>query len=500
MNHFSHPEPLKILVIEDNFGDFLLLKEHINASAIQVAAIDTVDRLGSAIDYLSLHKPDIIFLDLYLPDSAGLSSYNQLKQHINGSAVIILSGLSDTKTAVDAIADGAQDYLAKGEFDEKLLEKTMIYAIERVKSIETLRVANERYSLVAKATRDLIWDWDLVTGEVYRDEEAVKEVYGCSNDSIRYIGDWNKRIHPDDAYRLSAMIKEVKHSSSRNFFEIEYQFLTEAGDYRYIYDRGYVARNKAGKPIRLLGAAHDITEKRKLEKALQEGKLQQQRAIAEATIKGQENERQQLGIELHDNINQILATSRLYLENARPGEKQKEFITKSKDMIILAAKELRNLSHTLLPPSLHEFGLKQALRELTDTIAEAGSFIFERHWDSFEEKLLHQDQQLTIYRIVQEQLNNIIKHAGASKVHISLCLISNASGIELLIKDNGKGFDPSQKRNGVGLRNIISRAEIYYGHVSIHSRPGHGCELKVVFPVTQPIYPQHQQVEELEKK
>jgi two-component system, NarL family, sensor histidine kinase UhpB len=488
MHRLSSTAPLKILVIEDNLGDFLLLKEYIGFSEIQVETIDTVDRMEPAIDYLSHHKPDIIFLDLYLPDSSGLASYKQLKKHINGSAVIILSGLSDTKAALEAIADGAQDYLAKGEFDEKLLAKTIFYSIERLKSIETLRLANERYSLVTKATQDLVWDWDLLTGEIYRDEEAVRKVYGCSDEIIQNIDDWNKRIHPDDAGRVLAIINDIKSAVDSDFFEVEYRFMTESGDYKDIYDRGYITRNDSGHPIRIIGAANDITEKRKLEKALQEEKQLQQRAVAEATIRGQENERQQLGIELHDNITQILATARIYLETAMTGTDQSARMAKSRELISIATTELRKLSHTLLPPSLHEFGLKQALHELTDTIEQTGLFVFDKQWDYFDEQLLHKDQQLTIYRIVQEQLNNIIKHAGANHVCISLCLVSNPDGIELVIKDDGKGFDPSQKRNGVGLRNIISRAELYDGHVSIHSFPGHGCELKVVFPVTVHSY------------
>jgi two-component system sensor histidine kinase UhpB len=490
MHHLVPVEPLKILVVEDNPGDFLLLKAHLETSAIAVAAVDHVDHLGSAKEYLQVNKPDIIFLDLFLPDGEGLCSYNELQPYIGQSAVIILSGLSDIKTALDAIANGAQDYLEKGEFNEKLFARTIMYAIERRKNIERLKVANERYSLVTKATQDLVWDWDLVTGKIFRDEQAVKDVYGCAHETIEFIDEWNKHIHPDDAMRVSTMIDEIKHSVTKDFFDIEYRFRSESGDYRYIYDRGYIVRNSAGYPIRLIGAANDITEKKKLQQALQEEKMRQQRAVAEATIRGQENERQQLGIELHDNITQILATARLYLESTAGTNAEACKIAKSKDLIVLATKELRKLSHSLLPPSLHEFGLKQALDELTGTIAETGHLLFDNQWEDFDQGLLDKDQQLTIYRIVQEQLNNIIKHAGATRVRIGLSISGNEH-VELSISDNGKGFDPSLKRNGVGLRNIISRVEYYYGHANIHSRPGHGCELNVVFPVMAEYLRQH---------
>lgn len=485
MAPLTQSNPLNILVIEDNFGDFLLLKETIYLSKIPVSEIQLADTLAAAIEQLIQSKPDIVFLDLFLPDSNGLDSFNQLHDYVASSAVIILSGLSDTNTALEAISHGAQDYLAKGEFDEKLLAKTITYSIERKRNMEILREANERYSLVAKATHDLIWDWDLITNEVYRDGKTAKNEHGFSSyTAIHNMESWKKRIHPDDADRWFKTIEEIK-KSNNDFFELEYRVLNANGNYTYIYDRGYVVRNAEGEALRLIGAAQDITEKLKLEAALRESQLQQQRAVTEATIKGQENEREELGKELHDNINQILATSRLYLDYAMSSSPiDKDTIIKSKDFITMAAEEIRKLSKALLPPSFEEFGLIPALDELINTISLAGKFKIEQKWDGFEEQVLQKDQKLTVYRIVQEQLNNIIKHAAAGHVTITLHLINdgNNKSVELLIKDDGKGFNPAQKRNGVGLRNIISRSEVFGGVVSIQSEPGHGCELKVAFP------------------
>jgi two-component system sensor histidine kinase UhpB len=399
--------------------------------------------------------------------------------------VIILSGLSDKRIALEAIAMGAEDYLDKGEFDEKLLEKTIAYAIERKRNLERLRQANERYSLVSKATQDLIWDWDLVTDDIYRDEQAVKEVYGFSSNAlIGTISEWNKRIHPDDASRLLQLIQEIKNSTHKDFFEIEYKFATEEGKYKNIHDRGYIVRNAEGRPVRLIGAAQDITERKRLEAALEESRIQRQRAVTEATIKGQENEREQLGKELHDNINQVLATSRLFLDHALSSPNiQKDSVIKSREFIILAINEIRKLSHILLPPSLQDFGLTCALTKLMDSISQAARFKINKQWDNFREQVLRKDQKLTIYRIVQEQLNNIIKHASAKNVTLSLSTSDDGEFVQLVIKDDGKGFDPDKSNTGVGLRNIKSRAELFRGQVTIQSAVGNGCELKIVFPV-----------------
>jgi two-component system sensor histidine kinase UhpB len=486
MTRLSQTNPLKILVVEDNPGDFLLLKENLFLSKIAVTDIEVAETLQAAIVLLEQYKPDLVFLDLYLPDSSGLESFNNLKEYVTAASVIILSGLSDTNTALEAITLGAQDYLAKGEFDEKLLAKTITYSIERRRNMEILREANERYSLVTKATHDLIWDWNLLTGEVYCDKTAAKDVQiFSSNSAIHDIENWNKRIHPDDADRWFKTIEKIK-KSTEDFFELEYRIMGSAGSYRHIYDRGYVVRNASGEALRLIGAAQDVTEKLRLESALRESQLQRQRVITEATIKGQENEREQLGRELHDNINQILATSKLYLDHGLSFTPVKEeVILKSKEFISQAIEEIRRLSKALLPPTMEEFGLILALTEMVDSISLAGNFRIEKNWDDFHEQVLQKDQKLTIYRILQEQLNNIVKHAAAKNVTIALHLLhddNNNQSVELSIKDDGKGFNPSKKRNGVGLRNIISRAELFGGTVVIQSEPGQGCELKVVFP------------------
>ena len=482
MHYFQIQGRLKILVVEDNLGDFVLLKDYIQLSAWPDAEIVLRNTMESAIEYLADNQCHIVFLDLYLPDSSGLESFSRLKETRTAAVIIILSGLPDMKTALEAISSGADDYLTKGEFDEVLIEKTITYSIERKRNLEKLRQANERYGLVTKATHDLIWDWDLSTGEIYRDEQSVKTVYGVDGASIADLSDWNKRIHPDDAGELFGKLNEIKESKGFNFFELEYRFLSEDRNYRNIYDRVYVVRNAQGKSVRLIGAAQDITEKRRLEKQLNEARVQQQKNITEATIKGQEKEREQLGLELHDNINQILATSALYLDCALLSIPENEMIRKSRELIVLATTEIRKLSHALLPPSLGDFGLLRALDELFRPFSTTGQLSINRQWCSFPEQLLTSDQQLTIYRIVQEQLNNILKHAQAKNVSVSLLMI-NKDTAELLIADDGNGFDVSQKRDGVGLRNIRSRMELFDGVVSIYSKPGKGCRLSIVFPV-----------------
>ena len=224
----------------------------------------------------------------------------------------------------------------------------------------------------------------------------------------------------------------------------------------------------------------DITQRVMLEKKLVEEKLKKQQEITDAVITAQERERSFLGEELHDNINQILATSKLYLDLAVASDSlRKDLMKDSRNFTMTAMEEIRKLSKSLLPPSLGEISLREALSELIENTRQANKLHFIKEWGDIDESVLSEKLSLVIFRIVQEQLNNIFKHAKASTIAIGLK--QEAGSLQLKIKDDGIGFDTSQKRRGIGLKNIVSRADLFKGEVIINSRPGEGCELIIDF-------------------
>src|SRR5882762_8534749 len=127
---------LSILVVEDNPGDIFLLKEFLRATDLSILRILEVDRLSEAKRVLSEEKFDLVFLDLSLPDSFGLETYTGLGPSVQRLPVILLTGLSDISIALQALAMGAQDYLTKGDFDEKLLSRAIRYSLERKRNLE----------------------------------------------------------------------------------------------------------------------------------------------------------------------------------------------------------------------------------------------------------------------------------------------------------------------------------------------------------------------------
>lgn len=149
--------------------------------------------------------------------------------------------------------------------DDKIL--VIIRDITQRKKIENdLRKSNERNDIVAKATSDVIWDWDLESGKVYRSNDGLKKVYGFDDNApIEMVKDWNLQVHPDDREMITALIEEIKQPSEQTTFSAEYRFLRQDGDYAHVFDRGYIIRDINGIPVRMIGAAQDITERKKAE-------------------------------------------------------------------------------------------------------------------------------------------------------------------------------------------------------------------------------------------
>jgi two-component system, NarL family, sensor histidine kinase UhpB len=475
---------LNILVIEDNPLDFFLLKEFIGMTELPVQNIFNTETLEESKAVLSNTSPSLIFLDLHLPDSMGLETFSAIEKLVPSIPIIILSGMKDTSVSLQAIALGAQDYLVKGDFDNKLLFKTIQYSIERKRNEEHLRLVNERYELIAKATSDIVWEWDLVRDEKYWMGNNFQHFFGHPLvNSITPPGFWENLIHPDDAAMVKQRLYNVLVKDQHETFQCEYRLRKADGSYAYIYDRGFVIYHSSKKPLKMVGAMMDITERKKLERELSEQQLLLQKQLTENTIQTQERERAELGKELHDNINQILATAKLFTEMAiSEGGMRDEFLRRSYSHIVNAISEIRKLSHELIPPSLGDIGLNDALQEMVNSLNSAQRIKIHLKTEGLRKAELSENKKLMVFRIVQEQLNNILKHSKASNVEVELNTAQNF--LYVTIKDNGIGFDPAKKTNGIGLRNIGNRVEVYNGQMKIKSAPGKGCELRIVIPLT----------------
>lgn len=594
-----------ILTVEDNPSDLFLIERMLKRSDLGIEKLHSADRVKQAYEILQSEEINLVLLDLTLPDSFGINSFLQLKPVVQKIPVIILTGLSDTSLAVEAIKEGAQDYLVKGEFSEGLLTKSIQYSIERKRTLEHLRESNERFNTVVKATNDAIWDWNLITNEVFLVGDAYKQLFGYDIvDAVSPQDFWEGILHPDDKCRVLERLKGIIHEGKVTKWEDEYRLKKSNGEYAYVHDRGYIIYSSDHRPQRVIGAIQDITarkrseeiirtseekykkifyknpyptwiydldtlhimevndaalekygfdknefmrmtmrdlhppgeaeeflesmvslanmqpvgkklwhhsnkarevmiveitshlidyfgktsmqviindvtERVRLEKELALQQKLKQQQITEVVLGAQERERFELGQELHDNINQILATSKLYLDVAIEETNPRiELLAKSRKNISMAIEEIRKLSKELITPTLNDLGLIQSIKELIRSILTVKKMKIRLNITHLDESTLLPEQKINVYRIIQEQLNNILKHAQAANVIIELN--KENEQISLSVRDDGKGFDPRMRRKGVGISNIISRAELYNGRVDIDSAPGKGCKLEVI--------------------
>jgi len=232
---------------------------------------------------------------------------------------------------------------------------------------------------------------------------------------------------------------------------------------------------------------HNITEKiefekekQKLESALIEDKIERQKQIAQATLDGQEKERTAIGMEMHDNISQILGVINLYLglAKSRP-ELTQEMVEKSTENVLLCIKEIRKLSKSLVTTNISRYGLLFAIKDLIEDFEEL-DLKFTANIDELSLPGLDDKIQFSLYRIIQEQLNNIVKHSMAR--HVSLSILCTGNILTLVIEDDGVGFDTTKKHRGIGLSNMENRVDLLNGTFEIVSATNSGCTLKISFP------------------
>ena len=157
------------------------------------------------------------------------------------------------------------------------------------------------------------------------------------------------------------------------------------------------------------------------------------------------------------------------------------YISRSSEYILMAIEEIRKLTKGLATETIKNIGLCEAITKATNDIMEASQIKIFCVFNKFRENSMSDKFKLNIFRIVQEKLNNILKHSGATKA--AICLSQDSSSIVLTISDNGIGFDTVKTPKGIGIANIRSRAFSCHGTADIVSRPGEGCVLTIVFPI-----------------
>jgi PAS domain S-box-containing protein len=374
----------------------------------------------------------------------------------------------------------SQALIRPGEFEPYAAVVSYSDITDSINIEKELKKSNDRFYYVSKITSDAIWDIDLETNQIYR-SEAFCRLSGYTPDEINAGLDWwFTKVHPDDRARVKNKVNEYL-SKGAERWDDEYWFECADGSYKFLLDSGLILY-RHGKPLRILGAIRDLTEKKKLEKQLLDEQAQGHKAIAQASIAAQEEEKSKISKELHDNVNQILMSAKLYMDTAkRTPEDADELLDKAIEYQLLALYEIRKLSKAISTVHVKTTGLKESVSDIVYNMKKLKNLDVAFRYDNEIDESLSDEEKLMLFRVIQEQTSNIIKYAEARSVEID---VHKKNGhIALLIKDDGIGFDPAtRKAKGIGFINITSRADAYNGKVNIISSPGNGCSLELIFP------------------
>jgi PAS domain S-box-containing protein len=226
----------------------------------------------------------------------------------------------------------------------------------------------------------------------------------------------------------------------------------------------------------------DITERKHLQEQMLREREHHQMRVAGAVVKATEKERAEVSKELHDNVNQVLTTVKLYTELCLSHTPSTDdLLKKSMELLQNSIDEIRSLSKRLSATSLGKIRLADSVRELVDSIQNTSRFKVNLQ-QNIPDLDMSDDVHLTAYRILQEQFTNIINHAQATVVYVRMYKKENALLIE--ITDNGVGFDLDKVNEGIGIANMTTRAADVNATINIHSEPGVGSTLTLTIPLT----------------
>lgn len=349
---------------------------------------------------------------------------------------------------------------------------------------DALRVNNERYKLVVKATQDSIWDWDLVANTVHREGKRLETSFGypgwAADEVDKY---WNQLAHPDDWANVSKRRNEILKDPSQTYWEDEYRFMRADGQYAYIYDCGYILRNVSGEPVRMIGASHDITEQRSYEEELK-NKNDELKRLSAYLQRVREDERKYIAREVHDQLGQLATALKIDIDwlNLRLQDveqlarKRIEHAVNTIEVLIFS---VRKIASSLRPSVLDDFGLNAALKWHCTEFQNLNGIAC-KFEPCLDDTALPVFIKTELFRVAQESLTNVMRHANATEVLVTT--EENEHHYFLTIVDNGQGFDTTEGKNTLGLVGLRERVCSMNGHLDINSNPGKGTAILVKVP------------------
>ncbi len=491
----------RVLVADDNADMRQYLARLLSERYEVVAAADG----KLAMEAIQKDAPDLVISDIMMPNLDGFGLLQALRSNpqTNTIPVILLSARAGEEARVEGIDAGADDYLVKPFSARELLARVQTHLeLSRVRkeANELLRENEERLRAFVSASSDVI----------YRMSPDWEEMYFL--DGKNFMADpknpdknWLKQyVHPDDRERVLAAIQSSV--ETKRPFELEHRVVRPNGSTGWVFSRAIPLLDETGQVIEWFGAASDITDRKEIEEELREAHSQLEQRVRERTeqleraqlyvrdlsgklLKLQDDERRRIARELHDSAGQSLAVLGMNLgqleQSSLQDGKFSAMVREAQELLRRVTQEIRTTSYLLHPPLLDESGISAALRMYIEGLTQRTGLKITL---SIPEDLgrFSKEFELTVFRMVQESLTNVLRHSGAESCEIQIDRSPQAVTVE--IKDDGKGISEeklaaiNEGRSGVGIRGMRDRVRHLNGDLHVRST-GSGTTISIALPL-----------------
>jgi PAS domain S-box-containing protein len=395
---------------------------------------------------------------------------------------------------------------------------------DRIRANEQLSESEERLRLAFAGAQEGVWDWNLETGTVVY-SSRWKEMLGYSDDEIEpHVRAWERLLHPEDRPRADKLHDDLGRGGWT--YEGEFRLRHKDGHYVHVLSRGYpIRREPDGPVVRIVGTHFDLTERKKAEERLRRAHEELELRVRERTAElaraneslraemiereraerarsdllarlvfAQEEERRRIAREMHDQFGELLTALARKIEMLRQACAATPELAAHVESLSQLAQQLdRDVDHLvweLRPTALDDLGLRAALANYVQDWATRVGIRAELHTSGLLDDRLAPDVETTLYRIAQEALTNIAKHAGAANVE--LILERRPDHVLLIVEDDGAGFDTAAVRSageGFGLLGMQERAALVGATLEIESAVGKGTTVLLRMAATGPALP-----------
>ncbi len=456
----------KILVIEDNPGDFILIKDHLLDQKVK-CRIERAEKWADAKKMLSGpgQNFDVIFLDLTLPDKSGEELIDDSLQIADPVPVIVLTGYTNMEFSVKSLSMGVSDYLLKDELSSNGLWKSILYSIERNTSQKRLEESERRYRDLFKNNPSPMLIWDIKNRNIIDCNEEALLKYGYIRDEFL-----NLKVDDIEAIQLSESDRENPNALNNDQLWVHKK---RNGKLMYMEVNGHLLEYRGRKSVLML--LNDVTERVML-----------QERIIENTIQAEEQERNRIAKELHDGIVQQLVACGMYVQNlldVMDDPEQLEIkVKKLYELLKMTTNDTRDLSHKLRSAEIHDMNFSEMVNQLGRQLNYNSGIEFIVKDFLPEQNKLSTQTRINLYRSIQELCNNIVKHSHADEAVITLEQVDDK--IFLSITDNGVGFEQNGHENtGIGIVNVKSRIRQLGGQIRFHRMNKGGMKINIEIPL-----------------